>query len=88
MIETPSYTLAATLNVQLINGVSEVYDSVLYLLQPLESGLGIDVVSYGHGRKFEMFRLANFTCTMKIYFKTGLYTECCPLQNGIQQSKI
>ena len=46
-----------------------VYDSVLYLLQPLESGLGIDIVSHGHGQQFEMCRLANFTCTMKIYFK-------------------
>ena len=69
MIETPSYTLAATLNVKLLNGVSKVYDNVLYLLQPLESGLGTDVVSHGHGQKFEMFRLANFKCTMKIYFK-------------------
>ena len=49
-----------------------VYDSVLYLLQPLESGLGIDIVSHGLGQKLEMFRLANFTFTMKIYFKNGV----------------
>ena len=46
-----------------------VYDSVLYLLQTLESGLGIDIVSHGHDQQFEMCRLANFTCTMKIYFE-------------------
>ena len=69
MIEIPSYTFAATLNIKLLNGVLKVYDSALYLLQPLESGLGIDIVSHGHGQTFEMFRLANFTCTMKIYFE-------------------
>ena len=46
-----------------------VYDSVPYLLQPLESGLGTDIVSHGHGQQFEMCHSANFTCTVKIYFK-------------------
>ena len=69
MVETPSYTLAATPNALLLNGASKVYDSVLYPLQPLESGLEIDIVSHGHGQKCEMFCLANFTCTMKISFK-------------------
>ena len=33
-----------------------------------EPELGIDIVSHGRGQTFEMFRLANLTCTMKIYF--------------------
>ena len=40
MTETPSYTLAATLSAQLLNGVSKVYEGVFYLLQPLEARSG------------------------------------------------
>ena len=34
-----------------------------------ESGLRLDIVIHDHSQKFEMSRLANFTCTIKIYFK-------------------
>lgn len=37
MTEIPSYTIAATLDALLLNGVSKVYESILCLLQPLES---------------------------------------------------